>query len=67
MHDKMESCVSDMALLEVEALGMENSPDLRKTLLKQLGGAGDDVRAREERHEAGMLECAGALLCFLKT
>ena len=60
IFDKVESCVSEMALLEVEALGMENSPDLRKTLLKQFGGAGDDVRAREERYEAGMPEYAGA-------
>ena len=60
IYDKVESCVSDMALLEVEALGMENSPDLRKTLLKQFGGAGDDVRAREERYETGMPDYAGA-------
>ena len=30
IYDKVESCVSDMALLEVESLGMENSPDLSK-------------------------------------
>jgi hypothetical protein len=49
-----------MALLEVEALGMGDSPDLRKTLLKQFGGAGGDVRAREERCEAGVPDYAGA-------
>jgi hypothetical protein len=54
IYDKVEASVSGMAALEVEALGMENASDLRKHLFKQFGGAGDDIRAREEIYEAGM-------------
>ena len=54
IYDKVEASVKDMAALEVEALGMENAKDLRKHLFKQFGGAGDDIRAREEIYEAGM-------------
>ena len=43
-----------MSALEVEALGMENARQLKKHLFKQFGGAGDDIRAREEVFEAGM-------------
>jgi len=60
MYDKMESRVSDMASMDVEALGMENAPDIRKFHHKQLGGAGDDVGAREKL-EAGMPEYARPL------
>lgn len=54
IFDKVEACVSGMAALEVEALGMENARQLKKHLFKQFGGAGDDIRAREEVFEAGM-------------
>ena len=40
IYDKVEACVSGMAALEVEALGMDNARQLKKHLFKQFGGAG---------------------------
>ena len=39
---------------------MDNAPEIRRHLHKQFGGAGDDVRAREEAYEACMVEYPGA-------
>jgi hypothetical protein len=60
IYDKVESSVKGMAALEVESLGMENASQLKKHLFKQFGGAGDDIRAREEIYEAGMPGSKGA-------
>jgi hypothetical protein len=54
IYDKVEASVKGMAALEVESLGMEDASQLKKHLFKQFGGAGDDIRAREEIYEAGM-------------
>jgi hypothetical protein len=60
LHDKVESCVQDMVMLELESLTMDNAPEIRRHLHEQFGGAGDDVRAREEAYEACMVEYLGA-------
>ena len=54
IYDRVESIVSGSAALEVQSLGMNKSPLLRDHLHKCFGGAGDDVRAREEHYSDGM-------------
>lgn len=61
LFDKVEATVTGMAALEVEELGMKNAPQLKSHLHKQFGGAGDDIRAREENLEAGLPEAKGAV------
>ena len=48
------------AALEVANLGMEKAQELRHHLMKQFGGAGEDLRARQEVFEAGMPKSPGA-------
>ena len=59
--DKVEASVTENAALEVANLGMEKACDLRHHLLKQFGGAGEDIQARQERFEAGMPANAGGI------
>ena len=59
LYDRVEGQCTDSALLEVEALGMDNAKGLRAHLVKQFGGAGDDVRAREEHYQDGMPAAKG--------
>ena len=54
IYDKVESLCTGAAALEVQTLGMENAPQMRAHLLKQFGGSGDDVRARERVFDMGM-------------
>ena len=48
------------AALEVANLGMEKAQELRHHLMKQFGGAGEDLRARQEVFETGMPKSPGA-------
>jgi hypothetical protein len=59
IYDKVEALVSGSAALEVQSLGMHRSPLLRDHIHKHFGGAGDDVRAREEQYADGMPAAAG--------
>ena len=61
LFDKVEASVTENAALEVANLGMEKACDLRHHLLKQFGGAGEDIQARQERFEAGMPANAGGI------
>jgi hypothetical protein len=54
MYDVVESCTKGEAEMEVEDLGMEKAHGLKKHITKCFGGAGDDVRAREEFFRIGM-------------
>ena len=54
LYDRVESLVEGSAALEVANLTMENACNLRAHLLRQFGGAGEDIQARQERYEAGM-------------
>ena len=59
LYDKVEASVTGMAALEVDGLGMNKAPQLKAHLHKQFGGAGEDIRAREEHFEAGMPDVKG--------
>jgi hypothetical protein len=59
LYDRVEGQCADSALLEVEALGMDDARGLRAHLVKQFGGAGDEVRAREEHYQDGMPAAKG--------
>ena len=54
IFDKVEGLCTGAALLEVHQLGMDSAQQMRAHLVKQFGGAGDDVRAREQRYSDGM-------------
>jgi hypothetical protein len=54
MMGGVESLVEGSEALEVANLTMEKAWELRHHLLKQFGGAGEDVQARQDRHEAGV-------------
>ena len=54
IFDKVEELCTGAALLEVHQIGMESAPQVRAHLFKQFGGAGDDVRAREQIFSDGM-------------
>ena len=58
-YDRVEATVTGSAALEVQSLGMARSPQLRDHLHKHFGGAGDDVRAREELYSDGMPTAKG--------
>jgi hypothetical protein len=51
--DHVDSTTEGFAAMEVSELCVNNAKGLRKDLQKQLGGSGDDARAREERFAAG--------------
>jgi hypothetical protein len=59
IFDRVEELVTGNAALEVQSLGMNKSPKLRDHLHKHFGGAGDDVRAREEQYADGMPSAPG--------
>jgi hypothetical protein len=54
LHDKAEALVGGSAAFEVAKSTIDNACDPRAHLLKQFGGAGEDIQARQDRHEAGM-------------
>ena len=54
IYDYVDSITEGYASMEVGEIGMGNAKGLRKHLMKQFGGSGDDVRAREEKFAAGM-------------
>ena len=59
IYDRVESMVTSSAALQVQSLGMNKAPQLRDHLHKHFGGAGDDVRAREEQYADGMPSAKG--------
>ena len=59
MYDHVEAMTTGAAALEVQSLGMSKAPELRAHLHRQFGGAGDDVRAREERYSEGLPKSKG--------
>ena len=60
LFDRIESTVKGSAALEVANLGMDKAKELRHHLMKQFGGAGEDLIARQEVFEAGMPKTPGA-------
>ena len=59
VYDQVEATCIGSAGMEVETLGMSDAKGIRAHLLKQFGGAGDDVRTREERYQEGMPKAKG--------
>jgi len=59
LFDKIEGSVTGSAALEVANLGMEKAHKLRHHLMRQFGGAGEDLQARQEHFEAGMPKSPG--------
>ena len=56
LYDKVETTLTDEALLELEALGRDEPWKIQAALRKQFGGSGEDLGAREEHYKAGMPE-----------
>ena len=59
MYDHAESRSDGSAAIEIQDLGIENAEKARHHLMKQFGGAGEDVRAREERYSDGLPRSKG--------
>ena len=60
LYDRIEATVKGSAEVEVANLGVGKAAEIRAHLMKQFGGAGEGVEARQERYEAGMPESPGA-------
>ena len=60
LFDRIEAKVKGSAEMEVANLGMDSAAEVRAHLMKQFGGVGEDVEARQERFEAEMPASDGA-------
>ena len=60
LFDKIESSVSGSAALEVANRGMERASKIRAHLMKQFGGAGEDLQARQDQFELGLPKTIGS-------
>ena len=60
LFDKIESSVKGSAALEVANQGMEKASKIRAHLMKQFGGAGEDLQARQDQFELGLPKTSGS-------
>ena len=60
MFDTVSSKCKGEALLSCEEHGMSEAPNIRAILKKEYGGAGEDIKLREDTFDLGMPKQAGA-------
>jgi len=60
MFDTVSSKCKGEALLSCEEHGMSKAPNIRAILKKEYGGAGEDIKLREDTFDLGMPTQAGA-------
>jgi len=60
LFDKIEASVTGSAALEVANLGMNKGSQIRAHLMRQFGGAGEDLQARQDLFELGLPKSPGA-------